>query len=538
MKIYTKMVWQWLPDGTPAVVESESFDYEGPVSLAKDSPSPPPAPDYAGAATAQGAANRETAVATAKLGNPNVISPYGSQTVSYGGTGAEEGLIPTVTQTLSPDSQAIFDQQQQVRRALAGLSQQGITTAQGTMGTPFNFTGPDIQTSIGNPNVQTTVDNPAVRRSIFGAAMNPVSPNASSGGTQGQLTNAGGGANPSLQDAIAALRRGDQAGGQGMLRSIVGLPDLPASTGRVLTPGVGQNTRPLGPPPNQAGQPYNPSIAAMPVNAGTTGQQAIMARLQPQLERARQQQETQLRNQGLVQGGEAYGNAMTAQHQRENDLLSQAGLYGINLDLAANQQGFGQALAGAQFENQATGQQFGQNLQTGQFANQGAGQQFGQGLQAGQFGNTAGQQDYTRQLYERNLPLNEITALMSGSQIQNPQFQQYTGSNINPAPIFNAAQQQAGWNQGLYNQQVGTQNANTAGLYGLGAAGIGAFFSDRRLKSNIVRIGTHPLNIGVYEYDIFGNRERGVMADEVLTVRPEAVITHPSGYMMVDYGRL
>ena len=62
--------------------------------------------------------------------------------------------------------------------------------------------------------------------------------------------------------------------------------------------------------------------------------------------------------------------------------------------------------------------------------------------------------------------------------------------------------------------------------------------SDRRLKSNIVRIGTHPLGIGIYEYDIFGERTRGVMADEVLTVRPEAVLEDPSGYLMVDYGRL
>jgi hypothetical protein len=62
--------------------------------------------------------------------------------------------------------------------------------------------------------------------------------------------------------------------------------------------------------------------------------------------------------------------------------------------------------------------------------------------------------------------------------------------------------------------------------------------SDRRLKSNIVRIGTHPLGIGIYEYDIDGSRQRGVMADEVLTVLPEAVLTGDDGYMMVNYGML
>ncbi len=62
--------------------------------------------------------------------------------------------------------------------------------------------------------------------------------------------------------------------------------------------------------------------------------------------------------------------------------------------------------------------------------------------------------------------------------------------------------------------------------------------SDRRLKSNIKRIGTSPLGIGVYEYDIFGERQTGVMADELEQVKPEAVLTHPSGYKMVNYGAL
>lgn len=62
--------------------------------------------------------------------------------------------------------------------------------------------------------------------------------------------------------------------------------------------------------------------------------------------------------------------------------------------------------------------------------------------------------------------------------------------------------------------------------------------SDRRLKSNIVRIGTHPLGIGIYEYDIFERRERGVMADELETVMPEAVVTMPNGYKAVNYAMI
>ena len=70
--------------------------------------------------------------------------------------------------------------------------------------------------------------------------------------------------------------------------------------------------------------------------------------------------------------------------------------------------------------------------------------------------------------------------------------------------------------------------------------------SDRRVKENIVEIGTHPLGIGLYLFDYkpefraaWGHgRQLGVMADEVETVRPEAVLVHPNGYKMVDYGLL
>src|SRR5690348_15414573 len=50
----------------------------------KDGPSPAPAPDYVGAATAQGAANEATARVQGRLNNPNIINPFGTQTVQFG----------------------------------------------------------------------------------------------------------------------------------------------------------------------------------------------------------------------------------------------------------------------------------------------------------------------------------------------------------------------------------------------------------------------------------------------------------------------
>lgn len=79
-----------------------------------------------------------------------------------------------------------------------------------------------------------------------------------------------------------------------------------------------------------------------------------------------------------------------------------------------------------------------------------------------------------------------------------------------------------------------------------GMSGKGSHSSDRSAKNNIIRIGTHPLSIGLYlfnykpEYrNAWGHgRQFGVMADEVEKVMPEAVSLHPDGYKMVNYAML
>ena len=408
----------------------------------KSAPQAPQAPDYAGAAQAQGSANIDAARVQGKLNNPNITNPYGQRFVKFDGD--EVGI----REVLNPESQAIFDQQQKMRLEMAGLGNSALGTVKNVMGAPFEFGGPQVQTSIDNPALQQSVNNPNVNRSL------------------------------------------DTSG-----------------------------------------------VAQMPVNAGTTGQEAIMARLRPEMDRRRQALHTQMLNEGHVRGNEGYDRGMQQNSQAENDAMSQAALHGIGLDMGANQQGYNQALQSGQFGNQATAQQFGQNVQAGQFGNQASGQQFNQGLQAGQFGNTSQQQMLAQALMERARPLNEVTALMSGSQIQNPQFQGYQGGNVAAPNVAGAAGQQAQWNQNLYNAGVGQANAGNANMTALGSAALTAF-SDRRLKSNIERIGTHPLGIGVYEYDIFGRRERGVMADEVARVLPAAVTQHDSGYLMVNYALL
>lgn len=136
MKIYTKIVWAWQPDGTPKLEECESFDYEGPVEFCKSSPSPPPAPDYVGAAKEQGTGNLEAARATAKLSNPNINNPYGTQTVQYGLGGDQD--IPTITQSLSPTGQQLFDKYQGINLGLGDVAHQGLGYVQNMLDKPFD----------------------------------------------------------------------------------------------------------------------------------------------------------------------------------------------------------------------------------------------------------------------------------------------------------------------------------------------------------------------------------------------------------------
>lgn len=89
------------------------------------------------------------------------------------------------------------------------------------------------------------------------------------------------------------------------------------------------------------------------------------------------------------------------------------------------------------------------------------------------------------------------------------------------------------------------QAASGAGglLTGLEAAGIiGA--SDRRLKTNIKKIGEHKTGLNIYSWDwkpiadvVDGIKmTAGFMADEVEKLMPKAVILDKSGYLKVNYG--
>ena len=73
----------------------------------------------------------------------------------------------------------------------------------------------------------------------------------------------------------------------------------------------------------------------------------------------------------------------------------------------------------------------------------------------------------------------------------------------------------------------------------VGTPGFGNIFSDRRLKHNIVKIGTRPDGLGVYEFEYIwgGGRQIGLMAQEVQGVYPDAV-GEAGGYLTVNYSKV
>jgi hypothetical protein len=209
-------------------------------------------------------------------------------------------------------------------------------------------------------------------------------------------------------------------------------------------------------------------------------------------------------------------------------------MYGSQM--GARQQGISEAMSQGNFNNQALGQAQGLDINAMNAMNAAQGQQFGLNQSYANQQNTLRQQALAEQAQRRGMSLNEMNALMSGQQVNMPNMPQFNTAGISQTPnLLGAAQSQ-------YGAALDASNAKNAGISNAfsGATNLGSAFafSDIRLKSNIRRVGTHSVGVGVYEYDIFGHRERGVIAQELQRVRPDLVRQHNSGYLTVNYGAL
>ena len=137
------------------------------------------------------------------------------------------------------------------------------------------------------------------------------------------------------------------------------------------------------------------------------------------------------------------------------------------------------------------------------------------------------------QMALRQAPINEIMALAGGSQLQSPQFGSTPQTGIGGVDTAGIAQQGYANQMGQYNNNQGL----LGGLFSAGANLLPWALSDRRLKRDVQRIGTaaNGLPLYLFRYLWDDTPHVGVMAQDVLKVRPEAVMLMPSGFMAVNY---
>lgn len=148
--------------------------------------------------------------------------------------------------------------------------------------------------------------------------------------------------------------------------------------------------------------------------------------------------------------------------------------------------------------------------------------------------------------YLRNQPLSEYSSFMGQSQPTLPQFGATPQYNQQPADITGPTYANYQGQMANYNAQQQAAAASRGGLFGLGGSLGGAAIikyglpslSDRRFKKNIKRCGTLANGLPLYEFEyLWGEKKRGVMADEVEKVMPHAV-SKINGISFVNYAAI
>ena len=410
-----------------------------------DSPDPP---NPIATAAAQTGTNVATAVANANLNNVNQVTPQGNLTYSNSGvynwtdpTTGQTYSIPqfTATQTFTPAGQATFDQSQAAQLQLA---------------------------SLGNEQAQRL-------REQFGTSMGDTLTNAPAFGDVNALNNA-----PQAQGNLGAY--------PGAMTSFGA--NAPTATTFGAAPDIQQTY--------QHGDDFSADRQRI--------EEGLMGRLNPSLAIERNKYEQQLADQGIRYGSQAYENAMRnynmqaddarlaviaqggAEQQRLSDMARQAGEFynkgqqqafeqakgrGEFANQAAQQQ-YEQLFGRAQFGNAAQQQIFAQEAQRGTFANAARAQNFAQAQSAFNATNAARQQYLNEQFALRNQPINEITALLSGSQVQQPNFLQTSSPTIPTTDVAGLLNRNFDQQMAVSNQQSATANNIIGGLFGF-AGGLG-----------------------------------------------------------------
>ncbi|MEQ1519717.1 MAG: tail fiber domain-containing protein [Aestuariivirga sp.] len=154
-----------------------------------------------------------------------------------------------------------------------------------------------------------------------------------------------------------------------------------------------------------------------------------------------------------------------------------------------------------------------------------------QGRQRDQFLLDSEGQGFSQAQATRNQPFNEITALMSGGQVSQPNF---TGASSATIPTTDNA---AIINQD-YANRVAAANQQNAGV-GAALSGLGSVFSlsDKRAKKDVKKVGEMSgQNVYKYRMKSGGGIKLGLIAQDVEKKTPEAVAAGPNGLKRVNYG--
>jgi hypothetical protein len=111
----------------------------------------------------------------------------------------------------------------------------------------------------------------------------------------------------------------------------------------------GLSSKVLGGLEGQYGQNFTGgNLPSYGIDPGQTYSDAIMKRLQPQMQMEQKQFDAQMANQGIPVGSEAYQNASRVFQQGMNDKMTSAITGGMGVGLQANQQQYGQNLTNYQ----------------------------------------------------------------------------------------------------------------------------------------------------------------------------------------------
>ncbi len=522
------------------------------------SSSTPETPDYLGAALAQGQLSKESALSQTGLNRPNEVTPWGSRTWSYtpqntGGSNAGSGG------TGNPNANPT-------------IPYAGGTTEDPFGGRVMSATGGGGGSSSVAQTAKTT--DPTIK--IFGneyrqmpdGGMTAVSPSGSNGMVAKAIQGATGQSDyASLLDASNAsiINPGDwtstttlspdqqeifdQSNAYKKLSGGLASSTLQdfASKGAINfnDPGFGatnlqakQLERFNAPGISQDALNYSPDQFS---SERSRVEDTLYNRQLKMLEPGYQQQEAAMRsrlaNQGLMEGSEAYKTEMdnfirnrdqAYQGARDSAILAGGQEQSrLNSDMLASRSN--------DLQSQMAG--YNSELQKNQTNNQLSKDEFSQDAQSQQTNFNSNLGLMQSLLQARGQAFNEAQGLNAGTSIQMPQFGNCGLAGGSQTPDITGAI------GNTYNANLGAANAENAANNQQSATaasllGMMLMMSDRRLKSNIRKVGTGHKGLNVYEYDIFGKHETGYMAQEVQDVGPEAVSERPDGYVMVSYALL